>query len=153
MTAGRIGCLILLWPLVDLLLLIIAASIWGWQPVALIILISLILGLIVIRWAISATGRSLGAAMRTLQQRQVIVDPETSTVIAIESASSEEQGALPAPPAATILLIPAGIALAIPGFISDLVGLVLLIPGVRTSIAARWARRMGLGGPGGYAGG
>lgn len=145
MTAGRVGCLFLMWPLVDLIVLIVAASVWGWQPVVLIILGSLILGLVVIRVAITATGRSLSEAVRTLQQRQVFIDPDTSTVVAIESSTPAERRA---PPAATILLIPAGIALAIPGFLSDIAGLILLIPGVRTSIASAWARRLGPGGPG-----
>lgn len=148
MTAGRVGCLLVLWPVVDLILLILAASAWGWQPVLLIILISFILGLIVIRWAITATGRSVSEAMRTLQQRQVIIDPDTGTVLEIESPAPVDNPSHRPPPAATILLIPAGLALAIPGFISDLVGLVLLVPAVRTTIASSWARRMGMGGQG-----
>lgn len=158
MTAGRIGCLLFLWPLVDLVLLIIAASVWGWQPVVLFVVSSLVLGLVVIRVAITATGRSMAEAMRSLQQRQVFIDPDTSTVIAIDStpldltspqsAASVTPGQHHAPPATTILLIPAGIALAVPGFLSEIAGLVLLLPGVRRSIAASWSRRLGPGGRG-----
>jgi UPF0716 family protein affecting phage T7 exclusion len=47
------------------------------------------------------------------------------------------------PPAQTMLLIPAGLAMAVPGFLSDAVGAVLLLPVVRRRIAARWAAGLG----------
>lgn len=142
MSAGRIGCLVLLWPVLELVLLLIAASAWGWQIVVWVLLIGLILGLIIIRIGINATGRSWSHALRMLQQRSVVVDPDTGTVLAITSGPEAPSPDL-APPAQTMLLIPAGIAIAVPGFISDVVGLVLLLPVVRRRIAASWARRMG----------
>jgi UPF0716 family protein affecting phage T7 exclusion len=37
-------------------------------------------------------------------------------------------------------LIPAGALIAVPGFVTDIVGLIMLIPGVRSVIATRIAR-------------
>jgi len=142
-TAGRIGCLLLLWPIAELVILLVAASTWGWEPVVIALLIGVVVGLIVIRIGIAATGRSWGQALRVLQQRSVIVDPDTGQVLAIEGPDSATSSAAVAPPAQTVLLIPAGIAIAIPGFISDIVGLVLLLPPVRRRIAQSWARRIG----------
>jgi UPF0716 protein FxsA len=43
----------------------------------------------------------------------------------------------PGGPAATALLVPAGLLLLVPGFLSDVAGLVLLVPAVRRAVAAR----------------
>lgn len=146
MRAGRLGCLVAAWPVAELVVLLVAASTWGWEPVVLALLIGFIVGVIIMRVAITAVGRSWRDAFGALHNRQVVVDPDTGTVLAIESSStrSESTGA---PPAQTILLIPAGLAIALPGFIGDVVGLVLLVPGVRRRIARSWARRLRSDGP------
>mgnify|MGYP003565136054 FL=1 len=143
MTIGRVGCLLLLWPFLELFVLLWAASTWGWQPVVVAVLLSFMLGLIVIRIGVSATGRSWSQALRTLQQRQVIIDPETGNVLAIESGAESPSTPAMTPPAQTMLLIPAGFALAVPGFLSDAVGAAMLLPIVRRRIAARWAAGLG----------
>lgn len=141
MTAGRVGCLLLVWPFLELFVLLWAASTWGWLPVVIAVLASFLAGLVIIRIGVRATGRSWSQALRTLQQRQVIVDPDTGNVLAIEPSPDADAGPTPsmAPPAQTMLLIPAGVAMAIPGFLSDVAGIILLLPNVRRRIAARWA--------------
>jgi UPF0716 protein FxsA len=136
MTPGRVGCLLLLWPVAELVLLLIAASAWGWQTVLLILLAGLLVGLIIARLGVNATGRSWAQAMRLLQRRSSVVDPETGEVFQIESMATLDNADL-APPAQTTLVIVAGLLIAVPGFLSDIGGLVLLIPAVRRRIARR----------------
>jgi UPF0716 protein FxsA len=96
----------------------------------------IVLGLGLVRYALGATGRSFGVAMATLQ------GPGEQEVIAIEGTSRST----PAPPAQTLLIVPAGLLIAIPGLITTLAGLVLWLPPVRSRIAARIeraARRLG----------
>ena len=139
MSAGRIGCALLAWPFVELVILLWAASTWGWLPVLSVIVLSFLIGLVIIRIGAQATGRSWSQALRTLQQRSMVVDPETGAVLAIESSGERPSSSAMATPAQTMLLIPAGMAIAAPGFVSTAVGAVLLLPGVRRRIAARWA--------------
>lgn len=148
MTTRKFGCLAVgLWPFLELFILIFAASTWGWQPVIIIILVTGALGLAVIRLGIATTGRSLTEAMRLLQQR---TEKEGESGLlelpAIEiSGNGDPRAFTPeslAPPAQSMLLIPAGILLALPGFIGSAVGLVMLIPAVRKMIAVRWQARM-----------
>ena len=142
MTARRFGCALLLWPVAELVLLLVAASAWGWWTVLVILVIGAIVGGIVVRLAAQATGRSWAQALRTMQQRRVVADPVTGEILAIDSVEGSV-GEMPMAPAAqTVLLIPAGLLIAVPGFIGDAVGLVLLIPGVRRAIASRWERRL-----------
>lgn len=147
MTIGRVGCILLLWPFAELFVLLWAASTWGWQPVIIAVLVSCVIGLIIIRIGVQATGRSWSQALRTLHDRRIVVDPDTGNVLAIDPGSESATGPTPsmAPPAQTMLLIPAGVAIAIPGFLSDAVGAVLLVPFVRRRIAARWAAGLGQG--------
>jgi UPF0716 protein FxsA len=135
----RYGCLLLgVWPFLELFILIVSASIWGWQPVVLIIVITGVLGLAVIRLGIATTGRSLGEAMRILQQRREDqMSDDISTPRELDHSPTDLTPDI-APPAQSILLIPAGVLLALPGFISDAIGLVMLLPGVRRYIAGRW---------------
>lgn len=143
--AGRLGCAVLVMPFVELFVLLWAASVWGWQPVVMIVVVTGVIGLIVMRIGVSATGRSLTQALRTLQQqredRTAFLDDAPRVIEA--SSSFEGSSRMPTPPAQTMLLIPAGMALAVPGFISDVIGVGLLVPTVRRRIADRWAQRLG----------
>jgi UPF0716 family protein affecting phage T7 exclusion len=145
------GCLVVgLWPFLELFILLFAASAWGWQPVLIIILVTGAVGLAVIRLGIVTTGRSLSEAMRLLQQRteENTGQQDDSTIRELPAGSLANADDLPltpesmAPPAQSILLIPAGVLLALPGFIGDAVGLTMLIPAVRRAIAKRWQARM-----------
>ncbi len=135
----RYGCLLLgVWPFLELLILIVSASIWGWQPVVLIIVLTGVLGLAVIRLGIATTGRSLSEAMRLLQQRREDqMGDGISKPREIDHSPTDVTPEI-APPAQSILLIPAGVLLAMPGFLSDVIGLVMLVPAVRRYIASRW---------------
>lgn len=140
MTVARIGCMLVVWPFAELIILLWAAATWGWQPVALIVIGSFLLGLVIIRVGMNRTGRSWSQAMKTLQLRNDMAAFEHDQTRAIEeSPFSEATRPHYAPPAQTMLLIPAGVAIAIPGFLSDLVGLAMLLPAIRRRIALRWA--------------
>jgi UPF0716 family protein affecting phage T7 exclusion len=63
-------------------------------------------------------------------------------MVAIEGGSP---GAM-TPPAQTLLIVPAGLLIAVPGILTTIAGLILWLPPVRTRIAARIAkaaRRLG----------
>jgi UPF0716 protein FxsA len=140
----RYGCLLLaVWPFLELFILLLCASMWGWQPVVLIIALTGVLGLAVIRLGIATTGRSLSEAMRMLQERgQPDAPGEAYSAPREIDAAPTSQPPDIAPPAQSILLIPAGMLLALPGFISDSIGLVMLVPAVRRYIADRWQARL-----------
>jgi UPF0716 family protein affecting phage T7 exclusion len=136
----RYGCLIVaLWPFLELFILIVSASTWGWQPVVLIIALTGILGLAVMRLGIATTGRSLSEAMRLLQQRNESDYPgeHGQGPRELEVAATDLPPNI-TPPAQSILLIPAGVLIALPGFIGDAIGICMLIPAVRRYIARRW---------------
>jgi UPF0716 protein FxsA len=141
MTLARIGCTLVAWPFVEVIIMVWVAATWGWELLILLILASVITGLVTIRVGINRTGRSWTQALRTLQQRSAANDGERVSGPELELSMGDFGASTPdyAPPAQTVLLIPAGIAIAIPGFLSDIAGLIVLIPAVRRRIAARWA--------------
>jgi UPF0716 protein FxsA len=133
----RLGCVLLIaYPFVEVTVAVLVAQVIGWWWLFVIIVACIVLGLGLVRYALGATGRSFGVAIATLQ------GPGEQDVIAIESASRST----PAPPAQTLLIVPAGLLIAIPGLITTVVGLVLWLPPVRSRIAVRIeraARRLG----------
>ena len=136
---GRIrwGCLLVIaYPIVEFVIAVLVAQVIGWWWLLVVVVLSVVLGLGLVRYALGATGRSFGVAIASLQ------GPGESGVIAIEGTSR----AAPAPPAQTLLIVPAGLLIAIPGLLTTAAGLVLWLPPVRGRIAARLeraARRMG----------
>ncbi len=138
----RGGCLVaLVLPFVELLLLLWAASTFGWWPVALWVLLSFAVGLGIVRFAAATSGRSFAQALRLMQQRQT----DTGTALPlgeITGGTDMNPASLPVPPAQTLLLVPAGLLIAIPGFMTDAIGLVMLLPVSRRMMARRWAWRI-----------
>lgn len=128
--------------MIEIAVAIMAARYVGWWWVVVYLVVCIVLGLGLVRYALGATGRSLGLAVADLRATS------TDTVIAIAGADS----APAAPPAQTLLIVPAGLLIAVPGVITTIVGLVLWVPAVRRRTAARLeraARRLGPPGQGG----
>jgi len=134
-TRVRWGCVaVLAYPLVEIALAVLVASIIGWWWVFMALVVFLALGLGIVRYALSATGQAWSAAMTALR---------TPTGERLEiTATGESSPVAPAVPATTSLLVPAGLLIAVPGFLTTAIGLVLLLPPVRGRIAARIERAM-----------
>ena len=134
---GRVGCaLVIAYPIVEVAIAVLVAQVIGWWWLLVLIVACIVLGLGLVRYALGATGRSFGVAIAALQA------PGEQGVIAIEGTDS----ASAAPPAQTLLIVPAGLLIAIPGLLTTALGLVLWLPPVRARIAARIeraARRLG----------
>ena len=130
------GCawLAIAYPVVEIAVAVGVASVFGWYAVFVAVVIGLLVGAIIVRLGARAVGRSWNAAMRTL-----LAQEDDSPALAMTPMAA----ATPAtPPAQALLIIPAGLLIAIPGFVSDVAGLILLVPAVRRRIAARWEGRM-----------
>lgn len=130
MTLGRrIAFVAIGYPVLEILVAWAVASVIGWGWVLMAFLVGVILGLGTVRYAASAAGRSWTSAMGGLRTIQ-----DTTVPLPIESARPiPDVGS----PAQTSLLIPAGLLIAVPGFISDIAGIILLLPMVRRRIARR----------------
>lgn len=133
----RWGCVLLVaYPIVEIVVAVLVAQVVGWWWLLVIVVGCIVLGLGLVRYALGATGRSFGVAITTLQ------GPGEQGVLAIEGP----ERANAAPPAQTLLIVPAGLLIAIPGLLTTILGLVLWLPPVRARIAARIeraARRLG----------
>lgn len=133
----RWGCVLLVaYPIVEIVVAVLLAQVIGWWWLLVIVVACIVLGLGLVRYALGATGRSFGVAIATLQ------GPGEQSVLAIEGSDR----ASVAPPAQTLLIVPAGLLIAIPGLLTTVVGLVLWLPPVRARIAARIesaARKLG----------
>ena len=128
----RLGCVaILVYPFVEVALAIVVARWVGWWWVLVYAVLCLVLGLGLVRYALGATGRSFGLAIASLR-----APGEPTQAMAIEGPASARS----APPAQTLLIVPAGALIAAPGFITTAVGLLLWLPPLRARIAARIER-------------
>jgi UPF0716 protein FxsA len=134
---GRAGCLLVIaYPIVEIAIAILVAQVIGWWWLLVIVVACIVLGLGLVRYALSASGRSFGVAVATLR------GPGQTDVIAIDGPARD----VAAPPAQTLLIVPAGLLIAIPGLLTTAAGLVLWLPPIRARIAARIeraARRLG----------
>jgi UPF0716 protein FxsA len=110
--------LLLLWPLVEIALFVIVGGWIGLWPTLAIVVGTAVLGV----WLIRSQGLRAGEAVRRAMAARS--DP----------AAALAEGALGL--AAALLLI-------LPGFLTDAMGLLLLIPPVRAMVAAALARRAG----------
>ena len=135
---GRLGCLfVLAYPIVEIAIAVAVAQVIGWWWLLVVVVACIVLGLGLVRYSLGATGRSFGMAIASLQ------GPGESGIVAIEGTSR----GVPAPPAQTLLFLPAGLLIAIPGILTTVAGLVLWLPPVRSAIAARVERRARRYGP------
>lgn len=133
-TRTRWGCVALIvYPIVEIALAIAVASVVGWWWVLVYAVVCLVLGLGLVRYALSASGRSFSVAMAALR------GPAGEQVLMIEGARPVKP---PAPPAQTLLIVPAGLLIAVPGLVTTIIGLVLWVPYVRRRIAARMQARI-----------
>lgn len=127
----RWGCVLLVaYPIVEIAIAVLVAQVIGWWWLLVVVVACIVLGLGLVRYALGATGRSFSVAIATLQ------GPGEQSVVAIEGP----ERASAAPPAQTLLIVPAGLLIAIPGLLTTAIGLVLWLPPVRARIAARIAR-------------
>ena len=141
---ARWGCVALIaYPLVELAIAAWLASIVGWWWVFVAFVAFLTLGLGVVRYALTATGQAWSAALSTWRPP----NEADGQVLAITSGA-QAPARRERPPAQTSLLVPAGLLIAVPGFVTTAGGLVMLLPPVRALIAGRLERAMrrGLGG-------
>ena len=127
----RWGCVLLVaYPFVEIAIAVVVAQVIGWWWLLVVVVACIVLGLGLVRYALGATGRSFSVAIATLQ------GPGEQGLVAIEGRDR----ASAAPPAQTLLIVPAGLLIAIPGLLTTAIGLVLWLPPVRARIAARIAR-------------
>jgi UPF0716 protein FxsA len=112
------------WPIAEVACAALVADHLGWGSTLLLLLALSVVGIIVLRAASRRTRRGMARGMARLD------DPgpdATSTLAASRAAAAA---------ADTSLLFVAGILLLVPGFVTGLLGLVLLIPPVRTVLIA-----------------
>lgn len=115
--AGRFGAAVLIWLLVA----------------------GLLLGMLVMRVAGLSAGASLARAARRSDPVQMRAADGTEQVVLAGSPTPEEMRRTAHQVGSSALLFVAGLLLATPGIISDVAGLLLLLPAVRTRVGRRVA--------------
>lgn len=126
----RWGCLgLIAYPVVEISLLVALAMLVGWWWVLVYLVACCVLGLGLVRYALSATGRSLSVALGALRA------PDGAPALEARQASSGS-------PAQTVLIVPAGLLIAVPGVITTVIGLMMWIPLVRARLARRMQARV-----------
>ncbi len=110
---ARFGCLVLLAPIVEILLLVQGIRLWGGFPVLLEVLLTAVLG----AWFLRGEGTRALADLQAGAARG-----ETPTTTLLDGAS----------------FLTAGFLLFLPGFAGDLLGVALLLPPTRR-LLQRWA--------------
>lgn len=138
---GRLGCAaVVAYPIVEISLAVIVAQRIGWWWVLVFVVVCIAVGLGLVRYALEASGRSFGLAMSELSSPD-----QHAEVLVLEGAVPEQR----VPPAQTLLIVPAGLLIAVPGFMTTLIGLIMWTPPVRKAIAERIGRAArGWGPPG-----
>ncbi|MFM9134632.1 MAG: FxsA family protein [bacterium] len=134
MSAGAKVLLVVFgYPLAELVVAVAVASVIGWWWVFVAFVVAIPVGIGIMRYGASATGRSWSAAVAALR-------PEGTDGAPLPPALGASPGAplvSPVSAAQRSLLIPAGALIAVPGFLTDIAGLALLLPPVRRLIARR----------------
>lgn len=127
----RAGCAALVaYPLVEVTIAVAVASLVGWWWVVVGVIACIVVGLGLVRYALGATGASMSTALSPLR---------ASDQPAIGTRSPSRPSASPAQ---TLLIVPAGLLIAVPGLATTLLGLILWVPTVRRRIASRWELAM-----------
>lgn len=130
----RVGCLLALaYPVVEVALAVLLAQWVGWWWLLVYVVVCVVVGLGLVRYSLGATGRSWGVAIATLRGPGL---SEQTRAVAIEGQAGRES----TPPAQTLLIVPAGLLIALPGILTTLIGLILWLPMVRGRIAERIGR-------------
>lgn len=135
--------LLIAWPVVEILLLWYVAGLIGWGWVLLI----LFCGVVAAVALLQAAGRNVWQVMadpRRRGQTFTTVDPDTGEATTlyqppVEGDDSRRADELKVRESG--LLVTAAALLAIPGFVSDAVGVLLILPPVRRALARRGAAR------------
>lgn len=142
MNARRIAAAVLALPLVELLVAIAVGRLIGALPTVLLIVAGMVVGVVVLNREGKGALGDLRAAQRSFGAAAVTVTPDGRTV----------GGDAPGPagrgrrPADRLLVVLAGLLLLVPGLVSDVLGLALLVPPVRSFLragGAAVARRRG----------
>lgn len=132
--ARLIGAAVLTLPVLELIGIILVGRAVGVLATLLLLLAGGVAGGVVLRRAGAAASRHL------LAQSGMPGVPGMPGKPAMNGTPGEPLvvGAPPPePPVGTALLVPAGLLLLVPGFLSDVAGLVLLVPAVRRALGAR----------------
>lgn len=131
----RTGCLLVLaYVVVDIALAVVLAQWIGWWWLLVGVVACVVVGLGLVRYSLTATAQTFATAMTSLRA------PGTSPALEGRRADSGGSSARPAPPAQTLLIVPAGLLIAIPGILTTIMGVVLWLPPVRRHIAGRLER-------------
>ncbi len=131
-TGAKVLLVLFGYPIAELIVAIGVASVVGWWWVLVAFVVCIPAGIGIMRYGAMATGRTWSAAVATLRPDGAGASPP----LAVE-AGPGRPAASPASAAQRSLLIPAGALIAVPGFLTDIAGLVLLLPPVRRLIARR----------------
>lgn len=131
------------YPIVEVLLIVWVGNTFGWGWTALALALGIIVGLLIMR----AAGRDAFRAIATPMQRHqpyVEIDEVTGAAQTVHpnsqpTADEVEQASVELRQSG--LLFVSGVLFAVPGFISDVFGALLLIPGLRRLLAARMPQR------------
>lgn len=134
---GRLGCIVAVaYPIVEIAIAVVLAQWVGWWWLLVYAVACVVLGLGLVRYALGATGRSLAVALGALRAG---TDAQALSITA-DPMPDLDRARRVAAPAVTLLIVPAGLLIAIPGFLTTVIGLLLWLPPVRVRIAHRIER-------------
>lgn len=130
------------YPIAEIILIAWVASLIGWGPTILVLMLGFVIGVALMRMAGTAAFRALtGASRRGWAQ----TDPATGETVIIHPAA-EYDGTATRQAGRDLrksgLLFVGGALIAAPGFLNDIPGLLLALPPTRSLIANLLARRV-----------
>lgn len=130
------------YPITEIILIAWVASLIGWGPTILVLMLGFVIGVALMRMAGTAAFRALtGASRRGWAQ----TDPETGETVIIHPVA-EYDGTATRQAGRDLrksgLLFVGGALIAAPGFLNDIPGMLLVLPPTRSVIANRLSRRV-----------